>query len=165
MQRQQFRCAAGIDTLDVRCFGGVTVSNLITGAVRTYVQNDNKNAGEQTDPTNGGSLDDLMDQDVTTPGFICISVCSAEIAFAAWSETSISSDRDKYPCYMTRLSATVRTPRWRTRQAMHPHPPATVWASSTISRVPRANGTSRTPVATSTSSYSLAGASSVFKAQ
>lgn len=41
-----------------------------------------------------------MNQDVTTPGFIRIPVCSASIAFAAWSDTSVSSDVDNYPCYI-----------------------------------------------------------------
>lgn len=96
----KFSAPPGIDTLDGTRFGGVKVSDLITGAVRTYIQNGNKNGGEQTDPTNGGSLDDLMDQDVTTPGFIRIPVCSASIAFAAWSDTSISPGVDNYPCYI-----------------------------------------------------------------
>ncbi|KAK3934563.1 putative glycoside hydrolase [Diplogelasinospora grovesii] len=95
-----FSAPPGIDALDGSRFGGVTVSDLITGAVRTYMQNGNANGGAQTDPTNGGSLDDLINQDVTTPGFIRIPVCSAEIAFTAWSDSSISSDVDNYPCYI-----------------------------------------------------------------
>ncbi|KAK3500592.1 hypothetical protein B0T13DRAFT_535440 [Neurospora crassa] len=95
-----FSAPPGIDTLDGTRFGGVKVSDLITGAVRTYIQNGNKNGGEQVDPTHGGSLDGLMDQDVTTPGFIRIPVCSASVAFGAWSDTSVSSDVDNYPCYI-----------------------------------------------------------------
>ena len=95
-----FSAPPGIDTLDGTRFGGVKVSDLISGAVRTYIQNGNANGGEQTDPTNSGSLDDLMDQDVTTPGFIRIPVCSPEIAFAAWSDTTINSDVENYPCYI-----------------------------------------------------------------
>jgi hypothetical protein len=99
-QDNDFSAPPGIETLDGSRFGGVTVSDLITGAVKTYVHNGNANGGTQTDPTNDGSLRDLMDQDVTTPGFVRIPVCSARTAFAAWSDTSIHGDVDNYPCYI-----------------------------------------------------------------
>ena len=73
---------------------------MITGGVKTYIHNENKNGGEPTDPSNDGSLDDLMNQDVTTPGFVRISVCSGSIAFAAWSESDVKRDVDNYPCYI-----------------------------------------------------------------
>lgn len=96
----KFSAPPGIDTLDGQRFGGVTVADLVTGAVRTYVQNGNANGGAQTDPKNSGSLDDLMEQDVTTPGFIRIPVCSADLAYKVWSDTSIKKDVEGYPCYV-----------------------------------------------------------------
>jgi hypothetical protein len=95
-----FSAPPGIDTLDGARFGGVKVSDLVTGAVRTYMQNGNANGGAATDPTNGGSLDDLINQDITTPGFIRIPVCSAEVAWTAWSDTAIQRSVDNYPCYI-----------------------------------------------------------------
>jgi hypothetical protein len=94
----EFSVPPGISTLDGTRFGGVTVTDLITGSLRTYIQNGNANGGAQTDPTNDGSIDDLINQDVTTPGFIRLPVCSPEMAFTAWSDTSISSDMANYPC-------------------------------------------------------------------
>ncbi|KAH8885958.1 glycoside hydrolase family 18 protein [Thozetella sp. PMI_491] len=95
----KFSAPPGISTLDGSRFGGVTVSDLITGSVRTYIQNGNANGGAATDPTNGGSLNDLMDADITTPGFIRLPVCSGDMAWTAWS---IVSDKSvpNWPCYV-----------------------------------------------------------------
>ncbi|KAH8649335.1 hypothetical protein BX600DRAFT_388677 [Xylariales sp. PMI_506] len=95
-----FSAPPGIDTLDGTRFGGVSVTDLIVGSVRTYIQNGNTNGGAQTDPSNDGSLDDLINQDVTTPGYIRIPVCSPDIAFAAWSDTTIDDTVANYPCYV-----------------------------------------------------------------
>jgi hypothetical protein len=97
---QKFSTPPGITTLDGTRFGGVTVSDLIVGSVRTYIQNGKANGGPRTDPTNEGSLDDLINQDITTPGFIGIPVCSADIAFAAWSDIGIDPGVANYPCYI-----------------------------------------------------------------
>ncbi len=74
----------GIDSLDGLRFGGVTVSDLITGSVRTYIQNGNENGGATTDPTNGGLAQrPPWTRTSTTPGFIRIPVCNPNIAFTA----------------------------------------------------------------------------------
>lgn len=95
-----FSVPPGLDTLDGSRFGGVTVSDLIIGSVRTYIQNGNANGGAQTDLTDDASLDDLINQDITTPGFIGIPVCSADVAFAAWSDITLDGTEDNYPCYI-----------------------------------------------------------------
>ncbi|KAI0014005.1 putative necrosis-inducing factor-domain-containing protein [Xylariaceae sp. FL0662B] len=100
-----FSAPPGVDTLDGSPrFGGITVSDLITGSVRTYIQNGNANGGAPTDLTNRGSLSDLMEQDITTPGFIRIPVCSADVAFEAWKEAweggDIDTNVENYPCWI-----------------------------------------------------------------
>ena len=94
----KFSAPPGIDALDGERFGGVTIADLIEGSLRTYQENGNANGGAQTDPTNDGSLDDLMDQDITTPGFIRLPVCSPDVAFAAWADISIDTNTENYPC-------------------------------------------------------------------
>ncbi|KAK1622668.1 putative necrosis-inducing factor-domain-containing protein [Colletotrichum phormii] len=72
-------------------FDGVTKEDLIAGAVRTYLAKiDDK-----------GVQDDLLDVDVTTPGFIRIFVCGAERAFQIWEGTTKDVARgfaENYPC-------------------------------------------------------------------
>ncbi|OIW30765.1 hypothetical protein CONLIGDRAFT_614022 [Coniochaeta ligniaria NRRL 30616] len=92
-----FSSPPGIDTLDGSRFGGVTVSDLIAGSVRTYAANGNANGGKPTDPTDGGSLDDLMAADITTPGFIRLPVCSADMAWTAWDIVSDKTTAN-WPC-------------------------------------------------------------------
>ncbi|PKX96188.1 uncharacterized protein P174DRAFT_503368 [Aspergillus novofumigatus IBT 16806] len=82
----KFSAPPGIDSLDGKDFGGITVGDLITGSVRTYQQNGNQNGGGAADPSNSGTLEDLYNQDITTPGFIRLPVCSADFAFKAWDQ-------------------------------------------------------------------------------
>jgi hypothetical protein len=49
------------------------------------------------DVTNDGSFDDLMANDVTTPGFIRLPVCSPEHAYRTW-DTAGPGDDPLYPC-------------------------------------------------------------------
>ncbi|GFF43688.1 hypothetical protein IFM58399_07030 [Aspergillus lentulus] len=79
----KFSTPPGIDSLDGKDSGGITVGDLITGSVRTDQQNGNQNGGAAADPSNSGTLEDLYNQDITTPGFIRLPVCSADFAFKA----------------------------------------------------------------------------------
>lgn len=92
-----FSAPPGLDSLDGKNFGGVTVQDLIQGSVRTYQQNGNENGGKFVDVTNGGSFDDLMASDVMTPGFIRLPVCSPEHAYKSW-HTAGPGDDPTYPC-------------------------------------------------------------------
>lgn len=47
--------------------------------------NGNQNGGGPADPTNMGTLDELYNQDVTSPGYVRTPVCSPEIAWKAWN--------------------------------------------------------------------------------
>lgn len=93
----KFSAPPGLDSLDGTVFGGITKEDLIKGSVRTYIQNGKTNGGGFADPTNGGTIDNLMDVDVTTPGFMRLPVCSPERAYQSWDTTGKGSS-DNYPC-------------------------------------------------------------------
>jgi hypothetical protein len=92
-----FSLPPGLDTLDGSRWNGVKVSDIIAGAVRTYQQNGNQNGGQSADITNSGTLSDLMNKDFTTPGFIRLPVCSADMAFTAWGSVT-DRTTPNWPC-------------------------------------------------------------------
>ncbi|KAK8131380.1 hypothetical protein PG984_007818 [Apiospora sp. TS-2023a] len=94
---QKFSSPPGLDSLDGSIFGRITKEDLITGSVRTYMQNGKANGGGFADPTDGGTIDNLLKVDVTTPGFMRLPVCSPERAFQSWDTTSKGSSPN-YPC-------------------------------------------------------------------
>ncbi|OBT40321.1 hypothetical protein VE00_08471 [Pseudogymnoascus sp. WSF 3629] len=94
----KFKAPPGLDTLDGKNFGGVSVQDLIQGSVRSYLQNNNENGGGFVDITNGGSFDDLMAIDLTTPGFIRLPVCTPDRAYKSWDTAGPSDDDPLYPC-------------------------------------------------------------------
>jgi len=94
-----FSAPPGIDTIDGTRWGGLTVDTIVAGAVRTYQANGNQNGAKPADPTSSGTLSDLMDQDIATPGFIRLPVCSAEIAWNAWDEKT-DNKSPNWPCYV-----------------------------------------------------------------
>ncbi|CAK7233391.1 hypothetical protein SEUCBS140593_008587 [Sporothrix eucalyptigena] len=71
--------------------------DLITGSVRTYLQNSRQNTGEPADTNNRDTMYDLLGGDLTTPGVIRIPVCSADVAYKAW-EHGMPIDTPHYPC-------------------------------------------------------------------
>ncbi|KAJ5647453.1 hypothetical protein N7490_003825 [Penicillium lividum] len=93
----KFSAPPGLDSLGDGNFGGITKSDLIKGSVRTWKQNGKANGGGFADPTNQGTIDNLLDVDVTTPGFMRIPVCSPERAFKSWDALKAGSS-DNYPC-------------------------------------------------------------------
>ncbi|AEO70565.1 glycoside hydrolase family 18 protein [Thermothielavioides terrestris NRRL 8126] len=96
----KFSMPPGLDSLDGSAFGGVKVSDLIAGAVRSYQANGNANGGPTASTNQGSTLDDLLNSDVTTPGFINIPVCSADLAYQVWSDLSIDKSVPNWPCYI-----------------------------------------------------------------
>jgi hypothetical protein len=96
-RNNKFSAPPGLDSLDGKIFGGITKEDLIKGSVRTYIQNGNKNGGGFSDPTNNGTIDNLLDVDVTTPGFMRLPVCSPERAYQSW-DTAKAGSSDNYPC-------------------------------------------------------------------
>ncbi|CAG8893424.1 unnamed protein product [Penicillium egyptiacum] len=93
----KFSAPPGLDTLGGKSYGGISTADLITGSVRTWKQNGKANGGGFADPTNRGTIDNMMDVDVTTPGFMRIPVCSPERAFRSW-DTAKPGSSDFYPC-------------------------------------------------------------------
>ena len=90
-----FAAVPGIQSLD-GTFGGVTLAELIVGALNTYASNGNANGGAIADPANSGTLDQLYDQNITTPGYVTIPVCSPDTAQAAINAKQ--STAANYPC-------------------------------------------------------------------
>ncbi|CAK7206937.1 hypothetical protein SEUCBS139899_009744 [Sporothrix eucalyptigena] len=88
----------GLDSLTGgSAWGGLTRQDLITGSVRTYLQNSGQNTGGPADPNNRNTINDLLNEDLTTPGIVRIPVCSADVAYKAW-ERGMSVDTPHYPC-------------------------------------------------------------------
>ncbi|KAK1779163.1 hypothetical protein QBC45DRAFT_144301 [Copromyces sp. CBS 386.78] len=90
-----FSAPPGIESLPD--FGGITKDDLIKGSVRTYNKNGQKNGGLTADPYDGTTIDNLLDVDITTPGYVRLPVCSPERAFQSW-DTSDKGSSDNYPC-------------------------------------------------------------------
>jgi hypothetical protein len=93
----KFSAPPGLSSLKDGNFGKITTADLIKGSVRTWKQNGKANGGGSADPTDHGTIDNLMNVDVTTPGFMRIPVCSPERAFKSW-DTAKAGSSDNYPC-------------------------------------------------------------------
>ncbi|GAB1203521.1 hypothetical protein APSETT445_002156 [Aspergillus pseudonomiae] len=94
-----FSALPGVDSMGQGLFGNVTVEEIIIGSVRTYLQNGETNGGNAADPTNMETLEDLYNDDITTPGLIRLPVCGAETAFRAWDHGDTGdTDAPNYPC-------------------------------------------------------------------
>lgn len=94
-----FTAPPGLDSIAKGLWGNLTLSDLIAGSVNTYVANGNTNGGPPANMQNQQTLRDLTTQDITTPGFITLPVCSAEVAWASWSNPSrTNSSAPNYPC-------------------------------------------------------------------
>ncbi|PYI01817.1 chitinase [Aspergillus sclerotiicarbonarius CBS 121057] len=78
-------------------YNGITTTELVQGSVRTWIGNGRENGASVADPTNDGTLADLMAVDVTTPGFMRIPVCSPARAFQSW-DTASKGSSPNWPC-------------------------------------------------------------------
>lgn len=93
-----FSALPGVDSMGPN-FGNVTVQDIIIGAVRTYQANGETNGGRAPDPSDQKTLDDLYNNDITSPGLIRLPVCSAATAYLAWDHgDSPNTDAPNYPC-------------------------------------------------------------------
>ncbi|KAJ3483725.1 hypothetical protein NLG97_g7237 [Lecanicillium saksenae] len=77
-ERNKFSAPAGVTSMGGALYGGVTLTELITGS----------------------TAEDLVKEDVTTPGFVRLPVCSPETAFKAWDgpEGDARTKTPNYPC-------------------------------------------------------------------
>lgn len=89
----KFSAPPGLDSLGGNNFGGITKNDLIKSSVRTWIKNGKENGDFFADPTNEGTIDNLMHVDVTTPGFMRIPVCSPERAFQSWDTAKPGSSK------------------------------------------------------------------------
>lgn len=82
-------------------WGGLNVTDLIIGSVRTWLQNDKQNGGGDANPDDKGTLQALRDADITTPGFIKMPVCNQVLARRSWAnadDTESARDKPFFPC-------------------------------------------------------------------
>ncbi|KAL6887059.1 glycoside hydrolase family 18 protein [Trichoderma evansii] len=93
-----FTAPQGLDSLGSK-WGRITVSDLIAGSVNTYVANGNTNGAPAANPADSQTIQDLANQDITTPGYITLPVCSPQVAWASWTNPSQSNaTAPGYPC-------------------------------------------------------------------
>ncbi|AEO69851.1 8553ff05-870f-4b92-b10e-2b4ef4e5facd [Thermothielavioides terrestris] len=106
-RRNPFDSLPGMDALASgdNVFGGVTLQDVITGALRTFEANGRKNGGLKIDPGSSAFLDSAMARDITTPGFINIPVCSYDEAWSNWESATdwrapvkVDPNYATYPC-------------------------------------------------------------------
>ncbi|GKZ65110.1 hypothetical protein AnigIFM50267_007274 [Aspergillus niger] len=76
---------------------GIMANDLVKGSVRTWIANGRENGARIADPTNHGTMSDLIDVDVTTRGFMRIPVCSPARAFQSW-DTADKNSSPNWPC-------------------------------------------------------------------
>lgn len=96
-----FSNLAGSDELKDGNWGGVTVEDIITGAVKTFKQNGETLGGGIADATDSGTFDALVKDDITTPGYIRLPVCSETRARKSWDNADLTDsvrDQAGYPC-------------------------------------------------------------------
>lgn len=104
--KNAFPAPPGVDSMGQGSFGNVTVEEVIIGSVRTYLANGETNGGPAADAEDQATLEDLSNDDITTPGFIRLPVCSAPIARTAWAKFDDSgvhkpdTDAPNYPCVL-----------------------------------------------------------------
>ncbi|GIJ90274.1 hypothetical protein Asppvi_009228 [Aspergillus pseudoviridinutans] len=87
----KFSAPPGVDSQDGKDFGGVTVADITKG---TATERRRRGRPQQQWDTRGPPP-----QDVTTPGFIRLPVCSADFAFKAWDQSGGPyTNVANYPC-------------------------------------------------------------------
>ncbi|KAJ5146492.1 uncharacterized protein N7515_001056 [Penicillium bovifimosum] len=93
----KFSPLPGLSYLNGTSYGGISKDDLIKGSVRTWIKNGKENGGKTPDPTDEETIDNMMNADVTTPGYVRIPVCSPERAYKSWDTTKAGSSAN-YPC-------------------------------------------------------------------
>ncbi|GKZ81630.1 hypothetical protein AnigIFM56816_006151 [Aspergillus niger] len=94
----KFSAPKGIENISGdNSYFGITTNDLVKGSVRTWIANGRENGARIADPTNHGTMSDLIDVDVTTPGFMRIPVCSPARAFQSW-DTADKNSSPNWPC-------------------------------------------------------------------
>lgn len=94
----KFSAPKGIEYIsDGNNYNGITKTELVKGSVRTWIGNGRENGASMADLTNEGTMSNLMEVDVMSPGFMWIPVCSPERAFQSWDTANKDSSLN-WPC-------------------------------------------------------------------
>jgi GH18 family chitinase len=93
----KFSMPPGLDSLKDEAFGDVQLKHLIEGSLRTYLNNGGKGGAGFADPDDTLTISELLDVDITTPGFIRLPVCSPGRAHQNWELVKADSSPN-YPC-------------------------------------------------------------------
>ncbi|GBF66809.1 hypothetical protein TMEN_9530 [Trichophyton mentagrophytes] len=94
-RNNEFSAPPGVEFLNHgNFFKGITLDDIVKGAVNTYKQNGGRNGGNVADPSDAGTRERLVSQDIT-PGFIRVPVCSPDAAFKPWDECESSTFEDQ----------------------------------------------------------------------
>ncbi|KDB26056.1 hypothetical protein H109_02155 [Trichophyton interdigitale MR816] len=99
-RNNEFSAPPGVEFLNHgNFFKGITLDDIVKGAVNTYKQNGGRNGGNVADPSDAGTRERLVSQDIT-PGFIRVPVCSPDAAFKPWLGMNNKPDTtlENYPC-------------------------------------------------------------------
>ncbi|KAK4154152.1 hypothetical protein C8A00DRAFT_14725, partial [Chaetomidium leptoderma] len=96
---QKFTILPGLHKLGTTQYGHITHRDLIIGAVRTYEHNGRKNGAGVAKISNRPTVNDLVNIDITTPGYVRIPVCGPAEAYANWLAIDNADRRDPgFPC-------------------------------------------------------------------
>lgn len=71
-----FTAPPGMDALGPDVWGGLTIDDIVKGSVNTWLNNNKINGAPIANPLDPNTLDDLSSQNITTPGYIRLPVCS-----------------------------------------------------------------------------------------
>ncbi|KAL2847859.1 putative necrosis-inducing factor-domain-containing protein [Aspergillus pseudoustus] len=96
---RKFSAPPGLNTLNGTNMGTISKEELIKGSIRTWAANGGENSDKYPDPTHAETVNNLMDVDVTTPGFMQIPICSPGRAYESWDKSKPGS-RTFYPCHI-----------------------------------------------------------------
>jgi hypothetical protein len=95
----KFSAPPGLNNLDGNSWSKLKYEEIVIGSVKTWKQNGRQNGGAPPDFSNLGSLTDLANQDLTTPGFFRLPVCTPNMAYLAWNSPKLVDKTDhNYPC-------------------------------------------------------------------
>jgi hypothetical protein len=94
----KFSIPPGMTSLDGSQWSKLKWEDIAIGSVRTWKFNSRQNGGARPDLSNLGSISDLANRDLTTPGFFRLPVCSPDMAYMAWNSKSADRTDPSYPC-------------------------------------------------------------------
>lgn len=77
------------------------LTKIQNSAVKSFKANRNENGGGIANPSDPGTLEGLVADDITTPGYIRLPVCSETLARRSWDSADVTEsvrNQENYPC-------------------------------------------------------------------